>query len=397
MKTRKFIYILNHYSDTSASHFYHILHLVEEIARQDTDIALIIEKCDGLPSPAADVSSRIRILGQKASSSWSRPFELSRLLFALNAEGYHTVFIRISWVAAVVAIITSWFTGQKTWYWLSGQGSIEHYQALKPGFAKVREFIGTRLPFIFIKRFVHRFVTGPESMAKYMTEVGGVSSSRLTVLYNDVQLKRFLPVDEHKKQEFRKKWKIAENALVILFVHRFSPIRRTNFYLPSIFEKFSIESSVGQLQEINRPVTFVLIGGGPEKEHVRQLCEQIDFPFPILWQGELPNKDISVFYQLSDVFIQPTWAEGFPRVLLEAMASGLPVVSTDAGGILDITGPLQSTFVVKKEDREAFAVKCLQLALDPVLRKQLSAENLLQVRRFDTTTVAKMYIQKLFG
>ena len=145
------------------------------------------------------------------------------------------------------------------------------------------------------------------------------------------------------------------------------------------------------------PLTFLMIGSGPEKEEIKQLCEQMTLPFSISWLGDIPNKDLPEFYQLSDLFIQPTWAEGFPRVLLEAMASGLPVVSTDAGGILDITGPLQSGFVVQKDDRNAFVAKCIQLISEPAMRDKLTAENLLQVRRFDTKPVAEKYIQNIFG
>jgi len=397
VNNRKLIYILNHYSASSASHFYHILYLVEEIARQGTNVALIIEKCEGLPVVAQDVSGRIRILGQKSTRPWSRPIELFRMLFALNAEGYHAVFIRISWVAAVIAIITSWCTSQKTWYWLSGQGSIEHFEAMRPGLSKSREFLVSRLPFIFIKSFVYRFVTGPESMAKYMSEVCGVSSARLCVLYNDVQVKRFCPADKQQKNKLREKWTFPENAIIILFVHRFSPIRKTNYYFPSIFEKLRFEYLEGVLKYTDLPLTFLMIGSGPEKEEIKQLCEQMTLPFSIRWLGDIPNKDLPEFYQLSDLFIQPTWAEGFPRVLLEAMASGLPVVSTDAGGILDITGPLQSGFVVQKDDRNAFVAKCIQLISEPAMRDKLTAENLLQVRRFDTKPVAEMYIQNIFG
>jgi glycosyltransferase involved in cell wall biosynthesis len=102
-------------------------------------------------------------------------------------------------------------------------------------------------------------------------------------------------------------------------------------------------------------------------------------------------------YRIADVFIHPTYNEGFPRVILEAMAAGLPIVTTDAGGTAELLGPRQQQFVVKRADRVAFAGKLAELLASPELWPVLGTENLKAVERFSTENVARMYEEVLFS
>jgi glycosyltransferase involved in cell wall biosynthesis len=353
-------------------------------------IAIIIEKCNAIPDLSD--ASNLSVYPQKRKQKWIRPFELMLLLARLHKAGYTHIFIRISWVAAVVSIITSWFTRQKTWFWLSGQGSFEHYNSVSPGLDKLRLFVSSRLPFWFIKTFVHRFVTGPESLKDYMVKQGNVREDKIAVLYNDVQVARFTPMSRAAKEEARLSNDIPQQALVILFVHRFSPVRKTSFYLPYLFQHIAVENNL----KVHQPILFLMVGSGPEWARIKEETSSLQLPHEVRWMGDIPNKKIQAYYQIADLFINPTWAEGFPRVILEAMASGIPIVTTDAGGIRDILGKHQSAFIVPKEDRALFAKKCNLLLSNVSLRDQVSAENNTEIARFDTPVVAQMYIDILF-
>jgi len=174
---KKLIYILNHYSESSPSHFFHVINLLEKIADQKVIIKLIIEKCDSTP---ALNSSNIELIPLR-SSKCLRPFSLFRTLIKLNRKGYKKVFIRISWRAALIAIITSFFTKQKTYFWHSTQGSIEHYNSLKPGIQKLLLFLKFQYPFKLVLKGVSRLVTGPESMAEYYSKNYGIETKKIEV------------------------------------------------------------------------------------------------------------------------------------------------------------------------------------------------------------------------
>lgn len=386
MRNKKLIYILNHYSKDSHSHFYHILNLLEEITKHNVEITLVIEKCDDLPEINNPL---IIVIPQKVQSRFVRPLELAKIIFGLTKRGYSHVFIRISWVAAIVSILVSFVSKLKTYYWLSGQGGFENYKKLRWGREKINLFITSRLPFIFIKTFITKFVTGPESMKTYFVEVGKVSENKIMVLYNDIDTKRFSVLDEISKESLKHKLGYKTEHKIIFFAHRFSPVRRTLYYLPYIYNKL--------FDSIQDNFIVVMAGSGPEERELHDEISRSPINDRFKMLGNIPNVLIQEYYQISDIFINPTYAEGFPRVLIEAMASGLPVVTTDAGGIKDILGERQKEYMVDKNDRDSFALKLIELCQNEVQRSILSAENLEEVTRFSTENVAKMYIDKIFN
>jgi glycosyltransferase involved in cell wall biosynthesis len=77
--------------------------------------------------------------------------------------------------------------------------------------------------------------------------------------------------------------------------------------------------------------------------------------------------------------------------MIEAMARGLPIVATDAGGTRDLCGPCQQRYIVDREDSAAFVRSVVALLASPGERKTIAAENLVSVRRYDSVNVALMY------
>jgi len=384
---KKFTYILNQYTPDEASHFYHVLHLLEQMARHNVSIALIIEKGKTAPSLSVD---NIEVHLQKSTSPLFRFFELVGLLRHLSARGYDRIFVRISTFAALAGVTASIGTGASVFYWNSGT-TIEHDRAQPFSWKKAMWYLKSRIPFLLTKSLVQRFVTGPESMGKYYIENAGVDPRKICILYNDIDVARFSPCSTHEKQELRRTHGVDENAQIILFVHRLSPVKRTLFYLPYLLDQLYGEN------ERNLNVKIFILGGGDDAVPLAESLRHKWYAQHVKMAGKVPNRVIQELYQLSDIFINPTYEEGFPRVLLEAMASGLPVVTTDAGGIGDILGPVQLQFMVSKDDREGFYKKLDLLLRSPELARELAEENLITVGRFSTESVARMYVEKIFG
>ena len=101
--------------------------------------------------------------------------------------------------------------------------------------------------------------------------------------------------------------------------------------------------------------------------------------------------------QIADFFVQPTDVEGFPRVLIEAMAACLPVVTTNAGGINSLLPSEQVKFVSNVGDHGLFVelVKKME-KMSSVEREILGLNNREHARKFfSTEAVAQLYISKL--
>jgi len=134
-----------------------------------------------------------------------------------------------------------------------------------------------------------------------------------------------------------------------------------------------LDAFKGLQQSCAEPVSLMIVGDGEEDRALRERCRNESIAHVVFTgfkqRGELPN-----YYAASDVFVFPTLGDPYGLVLDEAMASGLPVITTDAVGELcdrvedGITG-----IVVKAADGSALRDKMRLLALHPQLRHQLSA------------------------
>lgn len=384
--SKKLVYILNHYSHNSDQHFFHVINLLESIANLGVEIALVIEKCETEPIV---YSGNIKVYGIPLTvSKWERPVILFNMLRKLYSKGYTKVFTRISKVGIIIPILFSFlYRKTETYYWQSGT-VFEFNRKTKSRYSLLRDDI----EFWFIKTFVTRFVTGPESMKEYYRDVAGVKEDKIVILYNDIDLQRFNSNTEGELIRTEKLLNLGlpEDAKIILFVHRLSPVRESLYYLPYVLDKF-YES------EGKQNFYSIIIGGGSDKVKLENALTESKYKDKIKVLGAMPNAVIQEYYSIADIFINPTMAEGFPRVILEAEAMGLPIVSTDAGGIRDIMPLEQQPYIVSKTNRDSFASALICLAEEPGERNRLREINSSFVEKYATANVAGMYVDRLFN
>lgn len=385
---KKLVYILNQYSKKSDQHYFHVINLLEQIASQGVRVALVIEKCEDLPAIHSD-NIELLAIGSNINR-YRRLFCLYNMLSQLYLKGYKKIFIRISNTGVLVAIFCSFFYRSiETYYWHSGT-VFEFNRRVK---SKMALFV-ENIRFWFIKTFVTHFVTGPEGMKEYYVEVAKVKRDKIIILYNDIDLERFsgrlLEDEQCVRVQRLAALGIPGNYKVILFVHRLSPVRETLYYIPYILEEFYKRVTEDHY------VTYI-IGGGSDKEKLEKQLSKSVYADRIILLGSRPNSVIQDYYRVADIFINPTMAEGFPRVLIEAQALGVPIVSTDAGGIMDIVSDMQKPYIVPKLDKSAFLNAMISLARDSKERKRLGINNQIYVRRFSTVNVAKMYVDRIFN
>jgi glycosyltransferase involved in cell wall biosynthesis len=269
--------------------------------------------------------------------------------------------------------------------------TIAHDRAQPWNAAKLRWLLLSRVPALLVQRFCDFLVTGPETMVEYYATEAGVDRRRIKLLYNDIDVTRFRRSHDSNSvtDAVRRSLAIPSGTLCLLFVHRLSPYRRSLFYLPYI---------AAELLRLapQRAFVCVMVGAGPELPALRAAVAEAGLDHVFKFLGDIPNARMPQLYWGADVFVQASHSEGFPRVLIEAMAAGLPIVTTDAGGTLDIVGPLQRKFVAPRDEREQLVHKLATLLEDPEQRAALARENESAVERFATPRVAEMYDRALF-
>ena len=115
----------------------------------------------------------------------------------------------------------------------------------------------------------------------------------------------------------------------------------------------------------------VIAGEGPERGRLERLRKYLGLDGMVLLPGQ--QADVRAFYGLANMVALPSHSEGSPNVLLEAMSAGLPIVATNAGGIVEIASDGVTAALVPARDPRAFADALLRLRRDPELASRLAA------------------------
>jgi glycosyltransferase involved in cell wall biosynthesis len=149
---------------------------------------------------------------------------------------------------------------------------------------------------------------------------------------------------------------LGDGTFLLLSVGRLSPEKRLETLLAS-FELVLAEEPGARL---------AIVGDGPAREELERRS-----PPQVRLAGELRGADLAAAYASADVFCFPSTTDTFGQVLLEAGASGLPVVAAAAGGALDLVEPGATGLLVPPDDPAAFAAAVVRLARDPALRADL--------------------------
>ncbi|MGH7268978.1 MAG: glycosyltransferase family 4 protein [Polyangiaceae bacterium] len=169
----------------------------------------------------------------------------------------------------------------------------------------------------------------------------GVPPDRVHFVENGVDGSMFYPRD---RDAARRKLDVPSDARVILFVGRLEPQKG----IDELLRAFS------RVREGAPDALLVLIGSGVSCDRVRAIAAR-DPSGAIRVVGARPHDEIAEWMGACDVLTLPSWAEGTPNVILEALASGRPVVATRVGGIPDILSDQRSGIVVSARDANALA------------------------------------------
>jgi sugar transferase (PEP-CTERM/EpsH1 system associated) len=179
-----------------------------------------------------------------------------------------------------------------------------------------------------MRSFVHRYIAVSKDLEHWLTESVGVRPERLRQIYNGVDHDRFSPETVKPLALMPAHWLGVDDMLVIGTVGRLTPVKDQKTLLRAVAGLR--ESHPGLYQRLR----VLMVGDGPLKGELAESLAQLELE-PITW---LPGdrEDVPELLALMDVFVLPSLAEGVSNTVLEAMASGLPVVATAIGGNLEL-------------------------------------------------------------
>jgi 1,2-diacylglycerol 3-alpha-glucosyltransferase len=185
------------------------------------------------------------------------------------------------------------------------------------------KYLVQKIALLALKDFSNKcdlLIIPAESRKKQLRNYG--ISSSIKVIPNSIELKKFSNLNGKK---VRDKYCISPEENLLLFVGRIAREKNIDFLLDCFKEVCKEYSNV----------KLLLVGDGPESYRLGHMVKQSDFAQRIIFTGEIPYKDIGDYYGAADLFVSTSMTEVHPVVLLEAMASGLPVVAVKSVGYSD--------------------------------------------------------------
>ncbi len=132
--------------------------------------------------------------------------------------------------------------------------------------------------------------------------------------------------------------------------------------------------AVNRIHEVNSNVDLTLLGDGEDKEKLEELIDDLKANDYIHLLGR--KQDVVSYLQASDIYISASKTEGLPLSIAEAMACGLPIVATKAGGVIDLVEENENGYLVNIDDLEGFIDRLNKLINDKKLRKEFSKKTL---------------------
>lgn len=379
-KTRqRLCYVLPEYSSSTSSHLYHTWELIEDLA-QKIKICLFVERA--AEPPKLKFADHIYV--QKFTLFPLRLLERFFMLLMIRLRGYRDFYVHISHFSSLIAAVIARFSRGRVYYWNCGLRTVSIEQQ-KTFITRMRHKLLNEYAFRLNLKMINYLVTGTPIMAKYYSQNFGIGMEKIKVLPNSINLARFRPINGEHRIKLMKELDIPDSSKVVLFVHWLSE-RKGVHYLPGIIKKV-----VDKIPS----VVFIVVGDGPCRDKLIQEINEVGVREYTWITGGVPNAKIPQYYNLADLFIMPSTDEGFPRVLLEAMAMGVPFVANDVGGVRDILTERQLEFITPVGDVDAFSQRVIDILNNDKLRNNLKAEGLAKVTEFDKHAVANMFADML--
>ncbi len=218
----------------------------------------------------------------------------------------------------------------------------------------------TRLEFATLRDCDH-VITVSEQQRRTLLDLG-FSPERVSVVRPGIPYlasEGLHAATPQERQEARRRWGIAPNAYVITAVGRLSTEKRFDLFL----------RACALLAEKIPEARFLLVGGGKQEDNLKALCRDLGLEGRVVFTGL--TRDMASVYAATDLLMLTSDTEGTPHVLLEAMGSGIPVVSTAVGGVPEFVTDGESGLLVPPGNPQALAEAVMKVYCNPQLAGRL--------------------------
>jgi glycosyltransferase involved in cell wall biosynthesis len=163
--------------------------------------------------------------------------------------------------------------------------------------------------------------------------------------------------------------------------------------LEPIYDNATALRAFARVRQASPEATLLIAGTGPEEAMLRQLAAELHIADGVEFAGRLDRDSMARRLRESCIALNPSLADNMPNSVLEAMASGVAVVSTDVGGVPYIVKDGETALLVRPGDPAAMSAAILRLLSEPALAAQLRAAGLRSVSAYTWARVGTRWAE----
>ena len=205
-----------------------------------------------------------------------------------------------------------------------------------------------------------RIIAVSESVRRYLLDREDLADSKVEMIPNGIDAEMFVPAGKEERRHAKDALGLAEGSFVIGGVGRLVPQKNFSLFLEaaaSIAPRYS-------------DVIFVIAGSGPLETALRKQTHRLGISERVRFLGHVADR--TLLYHALDALVMPSDFEGTPMTLLEAMASGLPVVASTVDGIAEVCTQGVDALLVSRRDPVGFVSAMERVITQAELREHLA-------------------------
>jgi N-acetyl-alpha-D-glucosaminyl L-malate synthase BshA len=198
--------------------------------------------------------------------------------------------------------------------------------------------------------------------------------NEINVVTNFIDMTKF----EHKFTDCKRSAMAEDHEKIITHISNLRAVKR----IPDVIKIFNnIQKEI--------PSKLIMVGEGPEREAAEQLCSELGISNKVVFVGN--SNEIDRILCFSDLFLLPSETESFGLSALEAMASSVPVISSNAGGIPEVNLDGFSGFLSNVGDVDEMSKNALNILKDPDTLKTFKHNAKVQALKFSINEIVPKY------
>lgn len=213
--------------------------------------------------------------------------------------------------------------------------------------------------------FLKKYIAVSIKIANYL-KANGFPEKKLEVIYNGIEVDKYKSLLAEEKESLKKRLGIPLDSIVISCVANLRPVKGHVFLIDTL----SI------LKELN--FSALIIGGGTLRDALIKYSQEKGLKDKVHFLGQ--RLDIPELLSITDIFILSSLSEGMPVSLMEAMASGLPVVATNVGGVSELVVDGETGFFVPSRNPSLLAEKIKILIDNKTLRETMGIKGRARIK-----------------